>query len=118
MTWVPEAAAGAVIPVTRFATAKQRLTSVSPVERERLALLTFQRTLAVVSASDAFAGAVIVCADESVGGTLMNESITRAAGATHGQEMTVAELNAMASLAGTRAPHHPLRSPRPVRGRP
>ena len=32
-----------------------------------------------------------------LGGTLMNESISRAAGAMHGQEMTVAEMHAMAA---------------------
>lgn len=35
-----------------------------------------------------------------LGGTLMNESITRAAGATHGQEMTVADMRAMAASLG------------------
>lgn len=37
-----------------------------------------------------------------LGGTLMNESITRAAGATHGQEMTVADMRAMAASLGRR----------------
>jgi FO synthase len=37
-----------------------------------------------------------------VGGTLMNESISRAAGATHGQEMTVDEMHAMATSLGRR----------------
>ena len=37
-----------------------------------------------------------------VGGTLMNESISRAAGATHGQEMTVDEMHAMAASLGRR----------------
>jgi FO synthase len=35
-----------------------------------------------------------------LGGTLMNESITRAAGATHGQEMTVADMRALAASLG------------------
>ncbi|HTV50732.1 MAG TPA: 5-amino-6-(D-ribitylamino)uracil--L-tyrosine 4-hydroxyphenyl transferase CofH [Steroidobacteraceae bacterium] len=35
-----------------------------------------------------------------LGGTLMNESITRAAGGSHGQEMTVADLQAIAGAAG------------------
>jgi FO synthase len=33
---------------------------------------------------------------DDLGGTLMNESITRAAGAVHGQEMTVADMRAIA----------------------
>lgn len=37
-----------------------------------------------------------------LGGTLMNESISRAAGATHGQEMTPAELEAMIRSVGRR----------------
>jgi FO synthase len=37
-----------------------------------------------------------------LGGTLMNESISRAAGAMHGQEMTVAEMNAIAASLGRR----------------
>jgi FO synthase len=37
-----------------------------------------------------------------LGGTLMNESITRAAGAIHGQEMTVAEMRDMAGSLGRR----------------
>jgi FO synthase len=35
-----------------------------------------------------------------LGGTLMNESITRAAGATHGQEMTASDLRALAASLG------------------
>ena len=35
-----------------------------------------------------------------LGGTLMNESITRAAGATHGQEMTSADMRALAASLG------------------
>jgi len=35
-----------------------------------------------------------------LGGTLMNESITRAAGATHGQEMTQADMHALADSLG------------------
>jgi len=38
-----------------------------------------------------------------LGGTLMNESITRAAGATHGQEMTQAEMLALAASLGRSA---------------
>ena len=38
-----------------------------------------------------------------MGGVLMDESITRAAGATHGQEMTVAEMRGMATSLGRRA---------------
>ena len=37
---------------------------------------------------------------DDLGGTLMNESITRAAGAVHGQEMTVEDMRAMASALG------------------
>jgi FO synthase len=37
-----------------------------------------------------------------IGGTLMNESISRAAGAMHGQEMTVREMHAMAAALGRR----------------
>jgi FO synthase len=37
---------------------------------------------------------------DDLGGTLMNESITRAAGATHGQEMTSAEMRALAESLG------------------
>jgi FO synthase len=37
-----------------------------------------------------------------IGGTLMNESISRAAGAMHGQEMTVVEMHAMAASLGRR----------------
>ena len=37
---------------------------------------------------------------DDLGGTLMNESITRAAGAVHGQEMTVDEMRAMADSLG------------------
>ena len=37
---------------------------------------------------------------DDLGGTLMNESITRAAGAVHGQEMTVADMRAMAGALG------------------
>ena len=35
-----------------------------------------------------------------LGGTLMNESITRAAGATHGQEMTPADMRSLAVSLG------------------
>jgi FO synthase len=37
---------------------------------------------------------------DDLGGTLMNESITRAAGAVHGQEMTVEDLRCVANSAG------------------
>jgi FO synthase len=37
---------------------------------------------------------------DDLGGTLMNESITRAAGAIHGQEMTVEDMRAMANSLG------------------
>jgi FO synthase len=37
-----------------------------------------------------------------LGGTLMNESISRAAGALHGQEMTVGEMHALAASLGRR----------------
>jgi FO synthase len=37
-----------------------------------------------------------------MGGVLMDESITRAAGATHGQEMSVAEMGEMAASIGRR----------------
>jgi FO synthase len=37
-----------------------------------------------------------------IGGTLMNESISRAAGAMHGQEMTVGEMHAMATSVSRR----------------
>jgi FO synthase len=38
-----------------------------------------------------------------LGGTLMDESITRAAGATHGQEMTQADMLSLAASVGRRA---------------
>lgn len=37
---------------------------------------------------------------DDLGGTLMNESITRAAGATHGQEMTAEDMRALANSLG------------------
>jgi FO synthase len=37
---------------------------------------------------------------DDLGGTLMNESITRAAGAIHGQEMTVEDMRALANSLG------------------
>jgi FO synthase len=40
---------------------------------------------------------------DDLGGTLMNESITRAAGGVHGQEMTVERLIALAASTGRRA---------------
>ena len=38
-----------------------------------------------------------------LGGTLMNESITRAAGATHGQEMTQGDMLSLAASLGRSA---------------
>jgi FO synthase len=38
-----------------------------------------------------------------LGGTLMNESITRAAGGVHGQELDAAQLQALARRMGRRA---------------
>jgi len=40
---------------------------------------------------------------DDLGGTLMNESITRAAGGANGQEMTVDRLHALAAVVGRRA---------------
>ena len=37
---------------------------------------------------------------DDLGGTLMNESITRAAGAIHGQEMTVEDMHSIANSLG------------------
>ncbi len=37
---------------------------------------------------------------DDLGGTLMNESITRAAGAVHGQEMTVEDMRSLADSLG------------------
>ena len=49
------------------------------------------------------AAACLSAGANDLGGTLMNESITRAAGALHGQEMTPAELRQMARNAGRMA---------------
>jgi FO synthase len=46
------------------------------------------------------AAACLAAGVNDLGGVLMNESISRAAGAAHGQEMTVAELEHAAALAG------------------
>jgi FO synthase len=43
--------------------------------------------------------ALLAGADD-LGGTLMNESITRAAGAVHGQEMTIADMRELANSVG------------------
>ena len=50
-----------------------------------------------------------------LGGTLMNESITRAAGAVHGQEMPPESMEAVIRALGPRAApaHDPLRATRP-----
>jgi len=40
------------------------------------------------------------CGANDLGGTLMNESISRAAGATHGQEVTPAEMVRLIRAAG------------------
>ena len=45
----------------------------------------------------AMAGALLRAGCNDLGGTLMNESITRAAGAAHGQEMGPEELREMAT---------------------
>jgi FO synthase len=44
--------------------------------------------------------AALLAGADDLGGTLMNESITRAAGATHGQEMTVSEMRSLADSVG------------------
>ena len=46
------------------------------------------------------AGAVLAAGANDLGGVLMNESISRAAGAEHGQEVTVDDLNMVAAGAG------------------
>jgi FO synthase len=46
------------------------------------------------------ASAVLAAGANDLGGVLMNESISRAAGASHGQELTVDELFKAASAAG------------------
>ena len=46
------------------------------------------------------AGRLLEVGCNDLGGTLMNESITRAAGARHGQEMSAARLEAIAKAAG------------------
>jgi FO synthase len=55
-----------------------------------------------------------------LGGTLMNENISRAAGASHGQELTVEEMNGLITSIG-RIPRrrttlygHPEANPEPV----
>jgi FO synthase len=46
------------------------------------------------------ASAVLAAGANDLGGVLMNESISRAAGASHGQELTVDELFQAAAAAG------------------
>ena len=46
------------------------------------------------------AAAVLAAGANDLGGVLMNESISRAAGASHGQELTVAGIEAIAARAG------------------
>ena len=46
------------------------------------------------------AAAVLAAGANDLGGVLMNESISRAAGAEHGQEVSVADLQAAAAAAG------------------
>ena len=46
------------------------------------------------------AGACLAAGANDVGGTLMNESITRAAGAAHGQEMVATAIEALIRQAG------------------
>jgi FO synthase len=46
------------------------------------------------------AAACLAAGVNDLGGVLMNESISRAAGASHGQELTVADLKAAAASAG------------------
>jgi FO synthase len=46
------------------------------------------------------AAATLMAGANDLGGVLMNESISRAAGAAHGQELTVENIVATAALAG------------------
>jgi len=46
------------------------------------------------------AAALLSCGCNDVGGVLMNESITRAAGAAHGQSLSAAEMEALVQAAG------------------
>jgi FO synthase len=62
------------------------------------------------------AGLALRAGVDDLGGTLMNESITRAAGGAHGQEMTVDRLHEIAAGAGRRlwqrtTLYHPSASP-------
>ena len=62
------------------------------------------------------AGLALRAGVDDLGGTLMNESITRAAGGAHGQEMTVDRLHELAAGAGRRlwqrtTLYHPSASP-------
>jgi FO synthase len=59
------------------------------------------------------AAACLAAGANDLGGILMNESISRAAGAAHGQELTVAELKRAAALAG-----RPLRQRTTLYGEP
>jgi FO synthase len=49
------------------------------------------------------AGACLQAGANDLGGTLMNESITRAAGAVHGQEFPPAEMDALIARCGRQA---------------
>ena len=59
------------------------------------------------------AAACLAAGANDLGGVLMNESISRAAGAAHGQELTVADLERAAALAG-----RPLRQRTTLYGEP
>ncbi len=56
-----------------------------------------------VKLGPALAQTMLTCGANDLGGTLMNESISRAAGAVHGQEVTPAEMVALIRGAGRRA---------------
>jgi FO synthase len=53
-----------------------------------------------VKLSPAGAAAMLACGADDMGGTLMNESISRAAGAAHGQELPPAEMERLIGAAG------------------
>jgi FO synthase len=68
----------------------------------RLALHPFIRNIQTSWVKMGAAGAAL-CLDagaNDLGGTLMNESITRAAGGVHGQELNAAHLQALAGRIG------------------
>ena len=81
-----------------------------PSEREAVLMhavsrLVFHRQIANIQASWVKLGreGVLRCLQSGandIGGTLMNESISRAAGATHGQELSPAEIAALAGTIG------------------